>query len=264
MALGQILMQTALWLVKAVAIMALIILIFYYASYAVRAYNTGYFQYEMPFISPDKARLALGEDAFPNRIHDDEFCDNVDVLLPPVDAVLHLGTLPADFEFDDWSKALFATVTAVIFEDHEGILHEYDMTAGIVKLSNDTEYATIKPNYAGVVTIVQPWDLGLFKVRDRYYLEGLVLPNGQLEILRRTRRLRSRLLVGLTTPKDKYFPLIYLINPPSVSLFCRSSTAGAKSQIYPQAWGIPQLSYFNGRFWGAEPAHSNLWNTSSR
>ena len=249
------------WLGRACLVLVLVLIALYYMAYAFLVFKAGYYQHEIPFITLDQTRRALGDDAYPNRRNDDEFCANIDVLLPTVDAVLHLGTLPADFQFADRSKDLFTTVKAVIFDDNQGVLREYDVAEDVIKLASNTEYGSINPNYTSLRTIVQPWDLGLFKVRDLYSMEGVVLPNGQLEILRRTRLARRRLVVGLVTPKDRLFPFIDAINPPNVKIYCG---AVAESKILPRAWEIPRLSYFNGRFWGAEPAPENLWNTSSQ
>ena len=76
-------------------VLVLVIIALYYTAFAIKVFEPGGFDREVPFITPEEAQRAMANTA-PHRISDNDFCTDRDTLMPPVDAVLHIGTI--DYE----------------------------------------------------------------------------------------------------------------------------------------------------------------------
>ena len=249
------------WLGRACLVLVLVMMALYYTAFAIKVFGPGGFGHEVPFITPEEAQRAMANTA-PHRISDNDFCIDRDTLMPSVDAVLHIGTIPIDYEFTERDRALFTTVSAVIFKDLDGVLHEYDTSTGVVRPSQTIDHKFIRPNYVVMSTIQQPWDFGFLKVRDRYGMAGIILPDNTLSILRINRSSRRRLGQGVETPKDWHFPIISGMNSTYSSVNCFVWSPSRKRRYHYQYRELDLFSYYNGRFYAAKPLHPNPWQAA--
>ena len=261
MQISKLIGRLIAWLGRACLVLVLVLIALYYMAFAIKVFGPGGFGHEVPFITPEEAQRAMANTA-PHRISDDDFCTDRDTLMPPVDAVLHIGTIPTDPNFSDRDRALFTTVSAVIFNNPDGVLHEYDANTGAIRPSQTIDHKFLRPNFVVMSTIRQPWDFGFLKVRDIYKMVGVKLPNGTLKILRINRSTRSRLVQGVETPKDLRFPLITALNSTRSGFGCFTNSTDPWRQYYFQQHQLGRFSYYNGRFYAAKRLHPIPWQAA--
>ena len=245
-----------------IALLLAVPLLLFYSLFLFNAFHPGGRRMGVPFISPKLAIAAMGEDAFPNRTKDADFCTNNVAFHDAKSHTLHVGILPTDFEFSVHDKELFSTVGAVVFEGTDGKIYQYDVVANQVFLAPSEQFEDLEPNLVAISVNVQPWDLGFFKIRDSIGLIALLAPDDEVIFLRRRRLSRRRLTWGIETPKDIQFPIVEGLFSQVEFTYCEFLPRNSETPRYLVNYHrLPRFNYYNGRFYTEDRLSQNPWES---